>query len=270
MNFIVAGLCLSFVLNVYLLIAFLKKRATYKAHQFRFPTSLPRVLLNKVDKIFEPNGFGVTLATQVQFVGRGNIDVLGGTSDSEAWILATLAKNAKNMFEFGTCTGKTSYLWAINSAEDAKIYTLTLSPEQVEKYNAENSKDTALMGEVAKIESQFTKFMYTNTPVEGKITQIFNDSKLFDETPYLGKMDLIFVDGSHAYSYIMSDTQKALNMLAPNGIILWHDFRGNGEVADVYKAMHELAKKMPLVHIAETSFVAYRNNPLTSKEGINK
>lgn len=72
-------------------------------------------------------------------------------------------------------------------------------------------------------------------------------------------MDLIFIDGSHAYSYIMSDTQKALNMLAPNGIILWHDFRGNGEVIDVYKAMHELGKKMPLVHIAGTSFVAYRS-----------
>lgn len=131
MNFLVVGLFISLVLNVYLLILFLKKRATYKALQFRFPTTLPRVLLNEVDKIFEPNEFGVTLTTQVQYIGRGNIDILGGTSDSEAWILAVLAKNAKKMFEFGTCTGKTSYLWAINSAADAHVYTITLSPEQL-------------------------------------------------------------------------------------------------------------------------------------------
>ncbi len=63
-------------------------------------------------------------------------------------------------------------------------------------------------------------------PEEEKITQLFCDSKHFDEKPYTGKMDLIFIDGSHAFSYVMSDSEKAFKMIAPNSIILWHDYRG--------------------------------------------
>ena len=70
-------------------------------------------------------------------------------------------------------------------------------------------------------------------------------------------MDLIFIDGSHAYSYVMSDSEKAFRMLAPNGIILWHDYRGPRETRDVFKALNEIAKVKPLVHLKETSLVAY-------------
>lgn len=35
--------------------------------------------------------------------------VPGGTSDTEAAILAVMATDAMRMFEFGTCTGKTTY-----------------------------------------------------------------------------------------------------------------------------------------------------------------
>jgi predicted O-methyltransferase YrrM len=258
MNIFLIFFIISFLLNVYLFLSYLKKKEKQKALMFNFNAKIPRVLLNQVDKIFEPNEFGVTLATQVQYIGRGNIEIVGGTSDSEAWILAVLSKNAKKMFEFGTCTGKTSYLWAVNSPSDAHIYTLTLSPEQLNAYTKANKNDDTDLTQIALKESQFTKFMYNNTPVEHKVTQIFNDSKLFDTQLYKEQMDLIFIDGSHAYSYVMSDTQKALEMLAPNGILLWHDFRGNNEVPDVYKAIHELGKKLSLVHIAGTSLVAYR------------
>ena len=44
------------------------------------------------------------------------------TSDYEGWILAVLSKNSNKIFEFGTCSGKTTYLMALNSPENAKIY----------------------------------------------------------------------------------------------------------------------------------------------------
>ncbi len=64
------------------------------------------------------------------------------------------------------------------------------------------------------------------------------------------------MDGSHAYSYVVSDSAKALRMVRPSGIVLWHDYshRNRG----VYRALNELARTLPLVHLGGTSLVAYR------------
>jgi hypothetical protein len=39
--------------------------------------------------------------------------------------------------------------------------------------------------------------------------------------------DLIFVDGSHRMEYVIADSRLALEILAPGGIIVWHDYRPN-------------------------------------------
>jgi len=46
---------------------------------------------------------------------------------------------------------------------------------------------------------------------------------LRNEPPY----DLIFVDGSHRVEYVIADSRIALEILAPGGIIVWHDYRPN-------------------------------------------
>ncbi|TAF65193.1 MAG: class I SAM-dependent methyltransferase [Cytophagales bacterium] len=256
---LIAGFVILLISNFYLLNRYLKYKARYQVANSTFASPMRRVSLAEIDPVFTPNEFGVTLDTQVQYIGKGNLPVVGATSDTEAWVLAVLAKKAKKMFEFGTCTGKTTYLWALNSPDDAQIDTITLSPEQIEQYSKENVKDSNEMTETAKAESQFTRFLYSDTPVAYKVNQIFNDSKLLDENAYQGQMDLIFIDGSHAYSYVMSDSEKALKMVAPNGIILWHDYRGTREAPDVYHALNKLAEKIELVQISGTSLVAYIN-----------
>ena len=72
---------------------------------------IPRIAVEQLDPRFTPDELGATCAAQVTYVGRGTIRVPGGTSDTEAWTLAVLAKDARRLFEFGTCTGKTAYLW---------------------------------------------------------------------------------------------------------------------------------------------------------------
>jgi hypothetical protein len=218
---------------------------------------IPRISLEQLDPIFHTNEYGPTLDTAVHFIGRGNLNVPGGTSDSEAWILSVLAKKANNIFEFGTCTGKTAYLFAKNSPENSHVITLTLSPDQVAEYEKDSSDNNKSTKE-AKRESVFVKFLYSGMPEEKKITQLFCDSKHFDEKPYAGKVDLIFIDGSHALSYIISDSEKAFKMIAPNGIILWHDYRGPIITVDVFKALNDIAKKKKLVHIKDTSLVAFK------------
>lgn len=214
------------------------------------------VPLSELDPVFTPTDLGPTLNTEVAFVGRGPITVPGGTSDAEAWVLATAAKNARQIFEFGTCTGKTTYLVARNSPPDAVVTTLTLAPEQTAEYNREGG-DSRKNTRAALRESTFKKFLYSGTAIEPKVKQLFGDSKTFDEAPYVGQCDLIFVDGSHAYSYVVSDSQKALRMLRPGGLILWHDYVGPEEEG-VFRGMNELAATLPLVHVEGTTFIAYR------------
>lgn len=222
------------------------------------PSPIAKCSLAEFDPIFAPDPvLGPTLATEVRFVARGNMHVLGGTTDFESWILAVLAKRASRMFEFGTCTGKTTYLWAINSAPDAHITTLTLPPDAADAVVHESDDDTGLAG-VAQRESVCTEFLYTGTREAAKVAQLYGDSKAFDETPYVGTCELIFVDGAHTYSYVASDSAKALRMVRPGGIVLWHDFYGTAGAPGVYRALTELAARVPLVHLDGTALVAYR------------
>ena len=235
----------------------LRARAERRQRGILGPWPIRTVSLDEFDATFRPGPFGPGLETEVHFVGRGSLPVAGGTSDAEAWVLAVLAKRAQALFEFGTATGKTAYLWARNAPEHARLVTLTLAPDQLPEYTRE-SDDRVQDVQSARRESVFDEFLYTGTAVEARITQLFGDSKRFDESPYVEQFDLIFVDGSHAYSYVLNDSRKALRMCAPGGIVLWHDYRGARRAVGVFQALNELARELPLVHLAGTTLVAYR------------
>lgn len=223
------------------------------------PWNLPRVPVEKLDSsVFTPDPvLGYTHATEVGFICLGPVSVIGVTSDYEAWILAVLAKNALTMFEFGTCTGRTAYLWARNSPPNARIHTLTLDPAHANEY--QRGEGDASGDEADALKETFVqKYLYTGTDVESKIEQLYGDSKRFDESRFAGSCDLIFVDGSHAHSYVRSDSDKALRMVKPGGIILWHDYRGPHRSSGVFETLNDLGKQLPLVHLEGTSLVAYR------------
>jgi len=222
------------------------------------PWVLRRVPASELSEQFRPDpklGY-VPQLTEVTLVCLGPQHVIGVTSDYEAWILAVLAKKAHVMFEFGTCTGRTAYLWARNSPPDARVHTLTLDPDQTHLYKSDagdKSQDEA----DALQETLDKRYLYTGTNVEYKINQIYGDSKEFDDSPYVGQCDLIFIDGSHAQSYVESDSNKALRMLKPGGIIIWHDYRGPHRSTGVFHALNSLGSRLNLMHIEGTSFVAY-------------
>jgi hypothetical protein len=91
-----------------------------------------------------------------------------------------------------------------------------------------------------------------------KIEQLLGDSKAFDEKRFLGACDLVFVAGSHARSYVESDSRKALRMVKPGGFVFWHAYSGKRRASGVFAALNALAREIPLVHIGGTSLVAYR------------
>ena len=82
---------------------------------------------------------------------------------------------------------------------------------------------------------------YYQTPDEHKITQLLGDSATFNFSDYLKRMDLVFVDGSHAIEYVRSDTENAFKMICSGaGVIIWHDY--GDEFPDVRTYLNGLAE----------------------------
>jgi predicted O-methyltransferase YrrM len=193
---------------------------------------------------------------QSEIVAITNYRVPGGISDLETWVLCNLAKRARLIFEFGTATGKTTYLLARNAPPEARVVTLTLARSAAHLYREEQTDDPA--AKRAALAESLSEFTYAGTETAAKITQLFGDSKEFDETPYRERCDLVFVDASHARSYVESDSKRALAMVRPGGFVLWHDYAGPRHARGVYEALNALARELPLRHIEGTMLVAYR------------
>lgn len=150
----------------------------------------------------------------------GNVTLL------ELKIICELIKfyNPKTIFEIGTFDGRTTLNMAANSSPETKVYTLDLPKSKINttKFKlykgSKFSDDTYIQKDVSGI--RFLSTIYTN-----KIKQIFGDSATFNFKRYNKKMDLIFIDGSHAKEYVQNDTRKALLMCKDKkSVILWHDY----------------------------------------------
>ncbi|MGB8355498.1 MAG: class I SAM-dependent methyltransferase [Chthoniobacteraceae bacterium] len=140
-------------------------------------------------------------------------------SPLEAFSLAVLlAKSrAKRVFEFGTYLGISTSQLALNIGDDGHVFTLDL-PEDDPRVKLTIDDPTEM-----DLTSMRDKGRLIPADMQPKVTFIRQDSASFDETPYLGSMDLVFVDGAHSADYVSNDSTKGWRMLKQGGIIVWHD-----------------------------------------------
>ena len=54
-------------------------------------------------------------------------------------------------------------------------------------------------------------------------------------------LDLVFLDGCHAFDYVNRDTRNSIRHLKEGGLLIWHDY---GMIRDVSKVVDETAKKI--------------------------
>jgi predicted O-methyltransferase YrrM len=235
-----------------------------------------RIFLNKkiksvdiedVHKIFKPIKISEDLLGPSEdliiqsFSIPSSYKVVGMTSDYESWILSCLSKISDNIFEFGTCSGKNTMLMALNSKENSKIISLTLNQNQLKKLSLDKKDNNTSIKNIIN-ESNYEKFLFSGKKIEKKIEVIFIDSRELDTKKYLGKFDLIFIDGGHTYSLVKSDSEKAFEMLSCKGIIIWHDYVvGKKSCKDVCKYISELEKEKKIFHIKNTSMCYFKNSP---------
>ncbi|MBN2713911.1 MAG: class I SAM-dependent methyltransferase, partial [Planctomycetes bacterium] len=119
-----------------------------------------------------------------------------------------------------------------NSAEGVKVFTLDLPPELSEKTSLEIEENDRRF-----IEKECSGARFKGLDVEPSITQLYGDSALFDFLPYADSMDVIFVDGSHSYDYVLNDSEAALRMASDNAVVIWHDYT---KWSGVTKALNKL------------------------------
>lgn len=156
----------------------------------------------------------------------------GNVSLLELLVLARLVRERqpKRLFEIGTFDGRTTLALAMNSADDARVYTLDLPASTPTELSIERS-------ERAFVEKPASGARFRGSDSERKITQLFGDSATFDFSQY--RADFVFVDASHAYEYVLNDSRRALDMLGRSpGVVVWHDY---GEWPGVTCALDELA-----------------------------
>ena len=251
-----------FFFNIILIYLLNKK----KIRKFFLQSKIKKVDISSVNKIFELNKISNNLSGPKKetiiksFSISPKNNIVGMTSDYEAWIISSLSKISKNIFEFGTCSGKTTYLMALNSDKDTKITSLTLKPTSINSIK-KNEEDNKVSFRNIKNESVYERFLFSGTDVEKKIKIIFQNSLDFNEKKLEKKMDLIFIDGGHTYTVVKNDTEKSFNMLSNKGIILWHDYApGKRSSKDIIKYLGEISKTKKIFHIENTSICYFQNN----------
>jgi len=168
-------------------------------------------------------------------------------------LLATVvsALQPQRIFETGTFRGVSTLTMALNAPE-ADIYTLDL-PEQY----TESEVQTLSRGdrEWVRLSRTSTGFAFQNHPAAKRIQQLRGNSLNFTPPAVLENTDLCFIDGGHSYECIQADTETALKILSPNGVIVWDDYAWF--VDGVSQYLSELRHKLPLYRIADSQLVIF-------------
>jgi len=186
---------------------------------------------------------------------NGNIRI------SELAILAGLASGcAENtaLFEIGTFDGRTTLNLAMNSPSTCQVFTLDLPPE-CQPTHALADGERGLV-EKSRPGARYEQHRSENPEIISKIHQLLGDSAAYDFSPYQKQCSLVFVDGSHAYENALSDSEVAMDMVTPSGIIVWHDY---SIWQGVTRALEELeaSRHYGLRQIRGTSLVYYQAPP---------
>jgi hypothetical protein len=174
-------------------------------------------------------------------------------------LLATIvgALNPKKIFETGTFRGVSTLTMALN-APQADIYTLDLPENHTPAEVATLSRGDR---EWVRLSRTSTGFAFLGQPAANRIHQLRGNSLTFTPPDFLSNTDLCFVDGGHSYECIKADTETALKILSPNGVIVWDDYAWF--IDGVSQYLTELRTSLPLYRIAGSQLVIWRRQDQT-------
>lgn len=94
-----------------------------------------------------------------------------------------------------------------------------------------DSEAAARLGKIPSDAQGLVGLYYLKKGFGNRVCQVLCDSREWDTTQYPpGFFDTALIDGGHSQETVTSDTQKALPLLRPGGLIMWHDYCPDEEV----------------------------------------
>jgi predicted O-methyltransferase YrrM len=102
---------------------------------------------------------------------------------------------------------------------------------------------------------------YIDTPLAAKIERrvgAVSPAAFATDSP--GRYDLIFLDADHTYQAVKHDTEILLPLLAPTGLLVWHDYANWGRFSrwnGVPEFLHELARSRPVAAVGGSWLAAH-------------
>lgn len=181
----------------------------------------------------------------------------GGLTFEELVVFLSICSNysSGNFLEIGSHKGRTTINVA-NNFKNLKIFTFDLPPN----FDLENLKFKLVKKDHELIQSYREKELYYKKyqNLSKNMTHLYGDSAEYDFTKYKNFFDLIFIDGSHKYENVISDSYKSFDMLRNNGTIVWHDY--TIDHIDVVKAVNKFGKdkNIKIYRAKRTKFAIYK------------
>jgi predicted O-methyltransferase YrrM len=154
--------------------------------------------------------------------------------------------------EIGTYTGSTTLIMALNPPDDTVIHTLDLDPTMI----ATHEHGLGVGG----IEPFLPGEAFRSSEVAGKILQHFGDSRYYDFSGLNGTADIVLIDADHTYGFARIDSDSALRLVRPGGVIVWDDYvwePQHAECAGVTRAVNEIARERRCHRIAGTRLAVH-------------
>ncbi len=149
-------------------------------------------------------------------------------------------------YEFGTFSGSTTVLIADASPSGAVVHTIDVPEEMiVGEYLDHGITPDMIGGKIGDRPTAGTSIVFHRQLIED-----------FDFTSLRGTVDFVFVDASHDYEDVRADSRRALDLLGPDGVVVWDDY-GAGIHPGVTRALDELADDVSLARVASTRLVVH-------------
>lgn len=231
--------------------------AFYAEYQGTFNVSAA----SHLPKIF-PNFVGPTLADLERLKKRDGEEPsksysYGTMPWAETAVLREIVRalRPRTILEIGTNIGILTKEVLDASPVDTVLFTLDLPPSQ--RGSAAQPIDAVNLSYVGQLKGdEDVGREYKTHPRSAQVIQLLGDSQRFDFSPLQGTIDLVIVDGHHAYPAPYLDSKRALELVSPGGVVAWDDYGKLFRLEGVTLALLELAvkegKRMYYVNHAES------------------
>ncbi|MEW6077406.1 MAG: class I SAM-dependent methyltransferase [Thermodesulfobacteriota bacterium] len=115
--------------------------------------------------------------------------------------------------------------------------------------------------------------LYLEKQLGKRVCQIYCDSRDWDISNYPeGFFDSVLIDGGHSREVVISDTRKALSLVRPGGLVMWHDFCPVKEVYETFESVRGVYDAVSEIHdwLAPQMADLFWINPSWILAGIRK